>query len=160
SDGSMPSEGNTGSHRPVTAEKQKEVFCNEQTGSYGQGCPQREGHRLPRSPGRSADRSHQRAERAPEEEPQRSPQPPRLAQDGRPPPQSAGLPAEEGCGALPRPDRYAGSAQVISMNEGQAPCYGCLPFAFAWIQGGAEASERPGGGVSDALRGIDRKSVV
>ena len=31
---------------------------------------------------------------------------------------------------------------------------GCLPFAFTWIQGVAEASERPGGGVSDALRGM------
>ena len=34
---------------------------------------------------------------------------------------------------------------------------GCLPFAFTWIQGGAEASERPGGGVSDALRGCQGK---
>src|SRR5699024_10222700 len=69
--------------------------------------------------------------------------PPRPAQDGRPPPQSAGLPAEEGCGALPRPDRYAGSAQVISMNEGQAPCKGACPLLLLGYKGDLTLEARP-----------------
>ena len=38
---------------------------------------------------------------------------------------------EEGCGTLPRSDRHAGSAQVITtMNGGAGAMHGCLPFAF------------------------------
>ena len=47
-------------------------------------------------------------------------------------------------GALPRPDRYAGSAQVISMRKRQAPCKGACLFAFSgWNFGRVNGTPGP-----------------
>ena len=68
----------------------------------------RDRYRIPRGSGRTAHRADQPPHRAHEGEQARLPQQPWSAEDGRPPPQSARLSAEEGHRAVPRSDRPSG----------------------------------------------------